>query len=103
MEKVIAWDIDRFPQLIKKVNDAMRIIQEQVDQIRTLQFEARTGWQSEAGFEYATSLIEDMEKLRAVQTDLQSLREILIGVNDLYDGWEWKVYEGIANVLNVTE
>lgn len=75
MAKIIAWDIERFDEVIARIDRCIQTLEEQKSTIMNLREAVAGNWVSEAGREYAERIDEDLKNLGDILEKFRDTRK----------------------------
>ena len=88
MSNVLAWDVDRFADVIAVVDRCLQTLQEQRSEVLKLKGQAQDQWQSDAGREYGLRMDEDLEDLENMIRKFEKIIENLKESQDIFEQGE---------------
>lgn len=98
MAKIIAWDIEKFSNLITKLDQCMQVLETQKNVITNLQAVAADNWVSEAGREYATRISADLQNLDDILQKFNETKKELTEANERYATGEVEIHDKLIQL-----
>lgn len=84
MAKIISWDIERFSEVIAKIDQCIQVLEAQESTIMNLRETVSDNWVSEAGREYSERIDEDLNNLKDILEKFRETRKDIEKVKSKY-------------------
>lgn len=98
MAKIIAWDIERFDEVIARIDRCIQVLEEQEGTITKLRETVAGNWVSDAGREYAERIDEDLKNLEDILEKFRDTRKDIEDAERKYAGGELDMHSKLLSL-----
>jgi len=98
MARIIAWDIERFDEVIARIDRCIQTLEEQKSTIMNLREATADNWVSDAGREYAERIDEDLKNLEDILEKFRDTRKDIEEAERKYAGGELDMHSKLLSL-----